>query len=124
VHHDYTYLLLAVLRVAAGLVGFGFKTVLYRLEDVVDRLWKGRPEWATGRGASGPGGHAAGPPPDVRRRLPVVDKAIAGHTVLWLLVILMLGKVLAVGLTLSIGGSGGCSPRRCSPGPWPERPSG
>ncbi len=35
-----------MLGLAAGLVGVGFKTVLYRLEDLVDRLWKGRPEWA------------------------------------------------------------------------------
>ena len=38
---------------------------------------------------------------------PVMDKAISGQTVLWLLVVLMVGKVLATSLTLSIGGSGG-----------------
>jgi CIC family chloride channel protein len=36
-----------------------------------------------------------------------MDKAIAGHIVLWLLVVLVVGKVLAASLTLSIGGSGG-----------------
>jgi H+/Cl- antiporter ClcA len=46
VSHAYTYLLVAVLGLAAGLVGYGFKTFLYKLEDVVDELWKGRPEWA------------------------------------------------------------------------------
>src|SRR5262249_4553899 len=44
--NDYAYLLVAVLGVASGLIGIGFKTVLYKLEDIVEELWKGRPEWA------------------------------------------------------------------------------
>ena len=40
---DATYLLIAVLGLAAGLLGVGFKTFLYGLEDYLDRLWKGRP---------------------------------------------------------------------------------
>src|SRR6201999_4312839 len=43
---DYTYLLMAVLGLMAGLIGVGFKTFLYGLEDRVDELWHGRPEWA------------------------------------------------------------------------------
>ena len=108
VRHDYVYLLLAVLGVAAGLIGYGFKTVLYGVEDFVDRLWRGRPEWAR----PAVGGLALGAmllalPQMYGVGYPVLDKAIDGHTVLWLLVVLMLGKVLAVSLTLSIGGSGG-----------------
>jgi len=108
VRHDYTYLLLALLGVAAGLIGFGFKTVLYRVEDLVDRVWEGRPEWAR----PAVGGLALGAmllalPQMYGVGYPVMNKAIAGHTVLWLLVILMLGKILAVSVTLSIGGSGG-----------------
>ena len=38
---------------------------------------------------------------------PVMDKALAGQYALWFIVILMLGKILASSLTLSIGGSGG-----------------
>ena len=38
---------------------------------------------------------------------PVMDKVLAGHEALWFLVVLMLGKILACSLTLSIGGSGG-----------------
>ena len=38
---------------------------------------------------------------------PVMNKVVAGHVVLWLIVIFMLGKILAASLTLSIGGSGG-----------------
>lgn len=108
VRHDYTYLLIAVLGVAAGVIGFVFKAVLYRAEDFVDQLWEGRPEWAR----PAVGGLALGAlllalPQMYGVGYPVLDKAIAGHTVLWLLVILMIGKILAVSLTLAIGGSGG-----------------
>ena len=108
VRHDYTYLLIAVLGVAAGVVGFTFKTVLYGAEDFADRVWRGRPEWAR----PAVGGLALGAlllalPQMYGVGYPVVDNAIAGHTALWLLVTLMIGKILAVSLTLSIGGSGG-----------------
>jgi CIC family chloride channel protein len=108
VGHPATYLLIAVLGVAAGLIGFGFKTVLYKFEDVLDTLWKGRPEWA--RPAAG--GVALGAlllvlPQMYGVGYPVMDQMVAGNVVLWLLVILMLGKVVATSLTLSIGGSGG-----------------
>ena len=108
VAHPYTYLLIAVLGVAAGLIGFGFKTVLYKSEDVVDRLWKGRPEWAR----PAVGGLALGAlllalPQMYGVGYPVMDQMVAGNVVLWLLVVLMVGKVVATSLTLSIGGSGG-----------------
>ena len=48
VTNDTTYLLVVVLAVVAGLIGIGFKTFLYWLEDFVDELWKGRPEWRFG----------------------------------------------------------------------------
>ena len=38
---------------------------------------------------------------------PVIDRAVSGRIVLWLLLILMVGKVVAASLTLAIGGSGG-----------------
>jgi len=103
-----SYLLIAVLGVAAGLIGFGFKTVLYRSEDVVDRLWRGRPEWAR----PAVGGLALGAlllalPQMYGVGYPVMNQIVAGNVVLWLLVVLMLGKVIATSLTLSIGGSGG-----------------
>ena len=50
--NDSAYLLVAVLALAAGLIGVGFKTFLYWLEDFVDELWKGRPEWARPRSAA------------------------------------------------------------------------
>jgi chloride channel protein, CIC family len=108
VRHDYTYLLIALLGLGAGLAGFGFKTVLYKLEDVTDALWKGRPEWARPAvGGLALGGLLLALPQMYGVGYPVMDKAISGHTVLWLLAILMVAKVLATSLTLSIGGSGG-----------------
>ncbi|MGO9891499.1 MAG: chloride channel protein [Solirubrobacteraceae bacterium] len=106
--NDGSYLLVAVLAVAAGLIGVGFKTFLYWLEDYVDELWKGRPEWAR----PAVGGVALGLvllalPQMYGVGYPVMGKAFAGQYALWFIVILMLGKVLASSLTLSIGGSGG-----------------
>ncbi len=105
---DSAYLLVAVLALAAGLIGVGFKTFLYWLEDFVDALWKGRPEWAR----PAVGGVALGLvllalPQMYGVGYPVMGKALAGEYALWFIVILMLGKVLASSLTLSIGGSGG-----------------
>ena len=105
---DSAYLLVILLALAAGLIGVGFKTFLYRLEDFVDELWKGRPEWAR----PAVGGVALGLvllalPQMYGVGYPVMGKALAGQYALWFIVILMLGKVLASSLTLSIGGSGG-----------------
>ena len=108
VHYDRTYLLMAVLGVTSGLLGWGFKTFLYRLEDIGDALWKQRPEWAR----PAVGGIALGAlllllPQMYGVGYPVMAKAVAGHYVLWFLIILLFGKILATSLTLSIGGSGG-----------------
>ena len=108
VHHPYTYLLVAVLGLAAGLIGWGFKTVLYKFEDTLDALWRGRPEWAR----PAVGGLALGAvllllPQMYGVGYPVMDKAVTGQYVLWFLVVLLVGKVVATSLTLSIGGSGG-----------------
>jgi chloride channel protein, CIC family len=105
---DATYLLIAVLGLAAGLLGVGFKSFLYWLEDYLDRVWKGRPEWAR----PAVGGIALGVlllalPQMYGVGYPVMDNIVAGHEALWLIVILMVGKVAASSLTLSIGGSGG-----------------
>jgi H+/Cl- antiporter ClcA len=91
--NDTSYLLVAVLAIAAGLIGIGFKTSLYRFEDLVDDLWKGRPEWA--RPALG--GVALGVVLLVLPQMygvgyPVMDKVIAGHVVVWLIVVCMLGR--------------------------------
>lgn len=108
VGHDYVYLLIALLGVAAGLLGAGFKATLYRLEDSVDALWRERPESAR----PVVGGLALGAlllalPQLYGVGYPVVGRVFAGQEALWFVVVLMAGKVLAASLTLSIGGSGG-----------------
>jgi CIC family chloride channel protein len=107
-HHPRNYLLIAVLAVVAALIGLLFKTVVYKMEDLWDIAWKNRPEWA--RPAIG--GIALGLvllalPQMYGVGYPVMDKAIAGNYVLWFLIVLAAGKILACSLTLGIGGSGG-----------------
>jgi len=108
VTNDTTYLLVAVLAVLAGLIGIGFKTFLYWLEDFVDELWKGRPEWAR----PAVGGIALGAlllavPQMYGVGYPVMNNVISGHVVVGLILLFLVSKVLATSLTLSIGGSGG-----------------
>ena len=107
-HHPRNYLLIAVLAVIAALIGLVFKTVVYKMEDLWDRVWKNRPEWAR----PAVGGIALGLvllalPQMYGVGYPVMYKAIAGNYVLWFLLVLAAGKILACSLTLGIGGSGG-----------------
>jgi chloride channel protein, CIC family len=107
-HHPGDYLLVAVLAVVAGLIGLLFKNVVYRMEDLWDLAWRNRPEWA--RPAIG--GIALGLvllalPQMYGVGYPVMYKAVAGAYVLWFLLVLAAGKILACSLTLGIGGSGG-----------------
>jgi chloride channel protein, CIC family len=108
VGNDFTYLLIAVLGIAAGLIGVAFQKTLYKGEDAADALWRGRPEWL--RPVAGglllgllllflPQMYGVG--------YPVMDRVLANHYVLWFVVILLIGKILAASLTLWIGGSGG-----------------
>lgn len=106
--HDVDYLLVAVLGLTAALIGVGFKSVLYRIEDLCDRLWKGRPEWLR----PAVGGIALGAlllalPQLYGVGYPVMNKAVAGQYVLWFLLFLLVGKMVAASLTIGIGGSGG-----------------
>ncbi len=108
VTNDTTYLLVAVLAIAAGLIGLGFKTILYGMEDYVDTLWTGRPEWAR----PAVGGIVLGVvllalPQMYGVGYPVMDSVIAGRVVLGLVLLFLVGKIVATSLTLSIGGSGG-----------------
>jgi len=107
-HHPGTYLLVAVLAVVAALMGLAFKTVLYKVEDLCDRLWKDRPEWAR----PAVGGVALGLlllalPQMYGVGYPVMYKATAGGYVIWFLIALAFGKILACSLSIGIGGSGG-----------------
>jgi chloride channel protein, CIC family len=106
--HPSNYLLVAALAVVAGLIGLAFKTVLYKTEDLWDVWWKARPEWAR----PAVGGVALGLlllalPQMYGVGYPVMYKAVAGDYVLWFLLVLAAGKMLACSLTLGIGGSGG-----------------
>jgi CIC family chloride channel protein len=107
-HHPTTYLLVAGLAVVAALMGLAFTKVLYKVEDLCDALWKGRPEWAR----PAVGGVALGLlllalPQMYGVGYPVMDQTTAGGYALWFLVILAFGKILATSLSIGIGGSGG-----------------
>jgi CIC family chloride channel protein len=106
--NDLAYLLVALLGVAAGLIGVAFQKTLYKGEDAADKLWGDRPQWL--RPAAGGlllGLVLLALPQMYGVGYPVMDKVLANHVVLWLVVSLMLGKLLATSLTLWIGGSGG-----------------
>ncbi|MGH9094431.1 MAG: chloride channel protein, partial [Acidimicrobiales bacterium] len=101
------YLLYALLGVLAAVVGVGFIKVLYGMEDLFDRFWPG-PEWL--RPASG--GLVLGLlllvlPEMYGVGYPVVEGGIGGHYGGWFLLLLLVGKLVAVSLTIAIGGSGG-----------------
>ena len=89
-------------------MGLAFTKVLYKVEDVCDALWKGRPEWAR----PAVGGVALGLlllalPQMYGVGYPVMYKTAAGGYALWFLVILAFGKIAATSLSIGIGGSGG-----------------
>jgi chloride channel protein, CIC family len=107
-HHLTSYLLVALLAVVAALIGLAFKSVLYKTEDLCDRLWKNRPEWAR----PAVGGVALGLlllaiPQMYGVGYPVMYKAVGGSYALWFLIVLAAGKMVACSLTIGIGGSGG-----------------
>jgi len=107
-HHPRNYLLVALLAVLAALMGLAFKAVLYKTEDLCDRVWGSRPEWA--RPAAG--GVALGllllaVPQLYGVGYPVMYKATAGGYALWFVILLSFGKIAATSLSIGIGGSGG-----------------
>ncbi len=107
-NHIANYLLVALLAALAGVIGVFFTNVLYKTEDLCDRLWRHRPDWAR----PAVGGIVLGllllaVPQLYGVGYPVMYAAFAGHYALWFLVILAAGKMLACSLTIGIGGSGG-----------------
>jgi CIC family chloride channel protein len=102
------YVLVLLLGLIAALIGVAFSHVLYKVEDLCDALWRGRPEWC--RPAFGGillGLVLLALPELYGVGYPVIDRSIAGNYALWLLVILLVGKIVATSLTMGIGGSGG-----------------
>ena len=101
------YLLYAVLGIAAALTGVAFIRVLYGMEDRADRIWRG-PAWA--RPVAGGvllGLLLLAIPQMYGVGYPVLENAVGGHDAFALLLLLLVAKVVATSLTLSIGGSGG-----------------
>lgn len=97
----------AVLGLVAGVVGWGFARVLYRVEDLCDAVWRG-PQWL--RPAVGGvvlGGVLLALPQMYGVGYPVLEKGIAGGYAVGFLLVLLVGKMLATSLTIGIGGSGG-----------------
>ena len=107
VQHVSAYAVFAVLGVLGGLAGVFFTRVLYAVEDLCDRLWRG-PEWLR----PGAGGLLVGlvllvVPQMYGVGYPVLGAAVAGQYTIGFLLVLLVAKVLATSLTLGIGGSGG-----------------
>ena len=118
------YLLYAGLGVLAAAAAVVFTRVLYGTEDLVDRLWRG-PEWL--RPAAGGvllGLLLLGLPQMYGVGYPVLEAGIRGHCVLWFLLILLIGKIVATSLTIAIGGSGGVFAPSGSWGPCSALPRG
>ncbi|MGC1184929.1 MAG: chloride channel protein, partial [Candidatus Dormiibacterota bacterium] len=108
ISHAYSYLLVILLGVLAGLVGVGFKNFFYWIEDLCDTLWAHRPEWLR----PAVGGIALGAvllalPQMYGVGYPVISQVLSGGYVWWFLLILFLGKIFTSSLTIGIGGSGG-----------------
>lgn len=101
------FLLFALLGVLIGVAGLVFSKVLYGVEDLCDRLWRG-PEWLR----PGAGGLLLGLlllvlPQMYGVGYPVLGNAIHGNYAIWFLIVLLFGKMLATSLTIGVGGSGG-----------------
>jgi chloride channel protein, CIC family len=101
------YLCYALLGLLAAGVGVGFSRLLYLVEDLCDRLWRG-PEWLR----PAVGGLALGAVLLVLPQMygvgyPVLGTAVSGGYSLAFLVALLAGKMVATSLTIGIGGSGG-----------------
>ena len=105
--HHWEYALVAVLGLLAGAVGVGFTRILYAIEDLCDRVWRG-PEWAR----PAVGGLLLGLlllvlPQMYGVGYPVLGDAVDGRYAVAFLAVLLVGKVVATSLTIGIGGSGG-----------------
>ena len=101
------YVLYAGLGLCAALVGVVFIRVLYGVEDLGDRLWRG-PEWLRPVAGGGLLGLLLLALPEMYGvGYPVLERAIRGEYVVGVLAVLLIGKIIATSLTIGIGGSGG-----------------
>ncbi|MCP2254767.1 chloride channel protein, CIC family [Prauserella aidingensis] len=107
VRNPVEFVFFAMLGLLVGAVGVLFVRVLYRIEDVCDRLWRG-PEWL--RPAAGGlvlGGLLMLLPQLYGVGYPVLGNAIDGGYAVGFLLLLLVGKMVATSVTIGIGGSGG-----------------
>lgn len=107
VEHLVSYGLFALLGVLAGVIGVAFVRVLYGIEDVCDRLWRG-PEWLR----PAVGGVLLGlllfaVPQMYGVGYPVLGAGVGGRYAVGTLLFLLAAKMVATSLTIGIGGSGG-----------------
>ncbi|MGE0026566.1 MAG: chloride channel protein [Thermoleophilia bacterium] len=107
VHSPWQYLLFACLGVVGMVVGLSFTRLLYGMEDLADRIWRG-PQWA--RPAVGGlllGALLLAMPQLYGVGYGVLLKGVTGGYATTFLLALLAGKMVATSLTLAIGGSGG-----------------
>ena len=97
----------AGLGLCAAVVGVAFIRVLYGLEDLADRVWRG-PEWLRPAvGGLGLGLVLLVLPEMYGVGYPVLDSGIRELYGPGLLIVFLIGKIVATSLTIAIGGSGG-----------------
>lgn len=107
IHSPVEYLAYAALGLLAASVGVGFSRVLYAIEDLCDKLWRG-PEWLRPAvGGIALGGLLLVLPQMYGVGYPVLGNAVGGRYALVFLIVLLVGKMVATSLTIGIGGSGG-----------------
>ena len=106
--HPRNYLLVAVLAVLAALMGLLFKAVLYKTEDLCDRVWGKRPEWARPAAGGWCSACCCSPSPSCTGSATrSCTRPTAGDYALWFVLLLAFGKIAATSLSIGIGGSGG-----------------
>lgn len=107
VSEAWQYPAFGLLGLLAGGVGVLWSRILYGIEDLCDRLWRG-PEWL--RPAAGGlliGGILLVLPQMYGVGYPVLGHAVSGGYAIGFLLLLLAGKIIATGLTIGVGGSGG-----------------
>ena len=101
VGNDFTYLLIAVLGIAAGLIGVAFQKTALQGRGPGGRVVAGAAGVAAAsRRRAAPRTSALALPQMYGVGYPVMDRVLANHYVLWFVIVLMVGKILAASLTL------------------------
>ncbi|MBN9622425.1 MAG: chloride channel protein [Actinobacteria bacterium] len=101
------YPLYVLLGLVAAVVGVAFIRVLYGMEDVADKVWRGSAWLRPAAGGILLGLVLLALPEMYGVGYPVLEGAIHGEYVVGLLLAFLAGKILATSLTMAIGGSGG-----------------